>query len=73
MSSELVGRDAPLGVLRDALAASTKGRGRLILVTGEAGIGKSAICAAIAAEAEANGTAVICHACGGRWIFRYDG
>jgi hypothetical protein len=20
-----------------------------------------------------NGTAVICHACGGRWVFRYDG
>jgi tetratricopeptide (TPR) repeat protein len=58
VDSELVGRDAPLASLRDALADALAGRGRVVLVSGEAGIGKSALAATIAREAEARGAAV---------------
>ncbi len=47
----LHGRDAQLRVLRDGLASARQGRGHLVLLSGEAGIGKSALANAIAAEA----------------------
>ena len=39
----LVGRDAELGVMRDRWAAARAGQGQLVLLSGEAGIGKSRI------------------------------
>ncbi|HTJ47605.1 MAG TPA: AAA family ATPase [Kofleriaceae bacterium] len=54
----LHGRSAPLAALRDALARAGAGRGALAIVSGEAGIGKTAIATAIAREAEASGAAV---------------
>jgi tetratricopeptide (TPR) repeat protein len=54
----LHGRDAPLAALRAGLDGALAGRGQLALVSGEAGIGKSAIARAIAREAEARGAVV---------------
>jgi hypothetical protein len=54
----LRGRDAPLGALRAGLEGALAGRGQLALVSGEAGIGKSAIARVIAREAEARGAVV---------------
>ncbi len=45
---QLVGRDAELSRLNAALTEATKGNGRLILVKGEMGMGKSSLCVAIA-------------------------
>ena len=39
--TELIGRDAELSHLRDALAAACAGRGRLVAIVGDAGVGKS--------------------------------
>ena len=44
----LVGRDAELAQLYAALAEAEKGKGKLILVEGEMGMGKSRLCDAIA-------------------------
>ena len=54
----LHGRDAPLAALRAGLVGAIAGRGQLALVSGEAGIGKSAIARVIAREAEALGVLV---------------
>ena len=54
----LHGRDEPLAVLRAGLEGALAGRGQLALVSGEAGIGKSAIARAIAREAESRGVVV---------------
>ena len=40
-SARLIGRDEDLAILRDALVSARAGRPRCVLVTGEAGIGKS--------------------------------
>src|SRR6187549_1447950 len=45
--------------LREALAHAAAGRGRLALVSGDAGIGKSTVASAIAGEAEAAGFDVV--------------
>src|SRR6185436_18617473 len=54
----LHGRELPLRALRAGLARAFSGRGMVALVSGEAGIGKSAIVSVIADEAEARGAAV---------------
>lgn len=54
----LVGREEPLRSLRAALEGALAGRGQLVLVRGDAGIGKSAVAAVIAREAETRGAAV---------------
>jgi len=61
MGSEpiLEGRDAALEVLREALAQAARGRGRVVVVTGDAGIGKSTLAAALAGQAEASGAEVV--------------
>jgi class 3 adenylate cyclase/tetratricopeptide (TPR) repeat protein len=47
----LIGRDAELAVLRDALAAARAGNGRLIEIVGEAGVGKTRLLQALEADA----------------------
>ncbi len=60
----LIGRDAELVALRDALDEARQGRGRLVLISGEAGIGKTRLLAELRVEAAARGTRVLlghCH------------
>ena len=45
-------RDEPLDVLRQALAAASSGVGRMVLVAGDAGIGKTAVVRAFVDAAE---------------------
>jgi DNA-binding CsgD family transcriptional regulator len=47
---ELLERDGPLSVLADALAAAAGGHGSVVLVTGEPGIGKTALVSAFVAS-----------------------
>ncbi|HET8628937.1 MAG TPA: AAA family ATPase [Thermomicrobiales bacterium] len=51
----LVGRERELAALRAWLAAALAGQGRLVLVGGEAGIGKTALAEDVCREAEAHG------------------
>ena len=51
----LFGRDRELGTLHIALEKTLTGHGRLALISGEPGIGKSALAEALAAEAQARG------------------
>ncbi|WP_026875793.1 ATP-binding protein [Jiangella gansuensis] len=55
----LVGRDPALASLRAATGAVARGSGRLLLVTGEPGIGKTKLLAEAAAEATAGGAVVL--------------
>jgi hypothetical protein len=55
----LHGRDAPLGLLRQAFGEARAARGRLVLIAGEPGIGKSALCAGFAAELQEQGAPVV--------------
>src|SRR3954471_2208911 len=55
----LVGRDAALAELRQALTQAENRRGQLVLVSGEPGIGKSALADLIGQEASARGGAVV--------------
>src|SRR5260370_40291873 len=48
MKVPIVGRSPELGQLRAALVAASGGAGRLVLVSGEPGIGKTRLTAAIA-------------------------
>jgi DNA-binding SARP family transcriptional activator len=54
-SEIFVGRETEMLRLRDALAASRSGLGRLVLIAGEMGIGKTHLARRIALEAEAVG------------------
>ncbi len=58
-SAPLIGRDAELAHLRQALEAAGRGQGRLALVLGEAGSGKSSLLEALAADAHRRG--LRCH------------
>ena len=55
----LVGRDRERDVLRDRLAAAEQGQGGTVLISGEAGIGKSALLADFAGYARAAGATVL--------------
>jgi hypothetical protein len=53
--SQLEGREGELGALSTALADARAGHGRIVLLTGEAGIGKSALLGSLAAQATRQG------------------
>lgn len=55
--SVLVGRGSELRILETALADAKAGRGRLVMITGEAGIGKSRLGQEILDLAQAAGLA----------------
>ena len=55
----LAGRDAEIGALRAAWHAATGGEPGLVMIVGEAGIGKTALAELIGAEAEADGATVL--------------
>jgi predicted ATPase/DNA-binding CsgD family transcriptional regulator len=64
----LIGRARELGALRDRLDRAANGRGSAVLVTGEAGIGKSRLTRELAADARDRGWAIAegrCVAVGG--------
>jgi DNA-binding CsgD family transcriptional regulator len=62
-SFTFVGRDRERGLLREHLDAAMAGRGSLVLIGGEAGIGKTALAAAFCADAGARGVAVLTGHC----------
>src|SRR5215469_5127219 len=62
-STRFVGRASEMSCLRAALADMMSGRGRLALISGEPGIGKSRICAELATEAEKNCVATLIGHC----------
>ena len=51
----LVGRDAEMESLRTALADAGAGRGSVVVLAGEAGVGKSRLLGELAGEARARG------------------
>jgi DNA-binding SARP family transcriptional activator/tetratricopeptide (TPR) repeat protein len=55
----LAGRDAEIGTLRAAWHAAAGGQPGLVMIVGEAGIGKTALAELIADEAEAGGATVL--------------
>lgn len=57
-TAALVGRDAPLGRLRLALERAVAGQRQLVFVSGEAGIGKTALVEAFAADIGGDGVRV---------------
>src|SRR5687768_5231358 len=59
----LIGRDHELAVLRAALDVALTGRGSLVLIGGEAGIGKTALAEALLSEVTEAGAAVLVGRC----------
>jgi class 3 adenylate cyclase len=59
----LVGRDADLSVLEDALLSALRGDGGVVIVGGEAGMGKTRLVNALAMRARRLGCVVISGAC----------
>ena len=55
----LAGRDGEIGVLRQAWNAAANGNARLVMIVGEAGIGKTALAEFLAAEAAQDGGTVL--------------
>lgn len=60
------GRDRELGLLRAAFDHAAAGRGRLVTITGEPGIGKTRLAQELVLRAEADGAV-------GRWARGHDG
>ncbi len=63
LTSRLVGRAQPLETMRRRVADVAAGRGSVVLVEGEAGIGKSALIRATVRDARSAGCAVLWAAC----------
>src|SRR4051794_28646661 len=59
----LVGRERELALLREYLSAALDGRGSLVLIGGEAGIGKTALAEALCREASEQGALVLVGRC----------
>jgi len=59
----LFGRDRPLAVLRAAIGRTLDGQGALVLVSGEPGIGKTALASEAAIEAKRRGALVLSGTC----------
>jgi len=55
----LIGRERELARLREALDQASQGSGQVVAITGEAGIGKSSVLMALAAEAHARGVRIL--------------
>ncbi len=62
-SPPLVGRDRELATLRERLAAACAGRGGVVLIGGEAGIGKTALADALCREATERGALALVGRC----------
>ena len=62
-SPRLVGRDQEQALLREQLAAALTGRGSLVLIDSEAGIGKTALPEALVTEAAERGALVLTGRC----------
>ncbi len=62
-TSPFVGRDYEHGVLSEALSSAAAGRGATIVISGEAGIGKSRLADAMVAEAQARGLRAVTIKC----------
>jgi predicted ATPase len=63
LGGTLLGREGPSTTLRDAIGHLLNGQGGLLLVAGEAGIGKSALVAMAVEEARRRGVRVFSGAC----------
>src|SRR5438132_42966 len=63
--SRLVGRERELSVLHDALDAATMGHGSLVLIGGEAGIGKTTLAETLLAEGAERGALSVAGHCYG--------
>jgi class 3 adenylate cyclase len=61
--SDLVRRDAQLATLEDALLEARRGRGGLVVLAGEAGIGKTRLASELARQARRLGSAVLWGGC----------
>jgi DNA-binding CsgD family transcriptional regulator/tetratricopeptide (TPR) repeat protein len=68
-AGELLERDAQLAVLDEAFAQVQDGQGRLVFVSGEAGVGKSALVRGFCAGVP-GATSVLSGACDGLWTPR---
>ncbi|MGW5054349.1 ATP-binding protein [Actinokineospora sp. NPDC004072] len=63
MNSAFIGRDHPAGVLRGEIGRVRDSHGGLVLVTGEAGIGKTTLVTTAADEARRQGALVLSGSC----------
>ncbi|MEU8076328.1 AAA family ATPase [Catellatospora citrea] len=63
MTAGLIGRAHPSSVLHDEVARALAGQGGLVLVGGEAGIGKTSLLTAAMAQARAAGALVVAGTC----------
>lgn len=63
--SRLIERDAAQAALRTHFDEAVSGRGRFVVVRGEAGIGKTALLRSFLASAAADGVAILAGACDG--------